>query len=87
VELYASARSQDNRRNTNKIIINQCLQRHTNQIKMKQRTLSDVIEDLKLIADEFKLKLNRVDDFSKAVQILDIREMLIVDNLSNNEKK
>lgn len=54
---------------------------------MKQRTLSDVIEDLKLIADEFKLKLNRVDDFSKAVQILDIREMLIVDNLSNNEKK
>ena len=52
------------------------------------RKLSDVIEDLKLIADEFKLKLNRVDEFSKAVKILDTREMLRVDHLKDyNEKK
>jgi len=95
VELYAQARSQDNRRNTNQIIINQCLQRHTNTNQMSdingiipRRKLSDVVEDLKLIADEFKLKLNRVDDFSKAVKILDTREMLRVDHLKDyNEKK
>jgi len=53
-----------------------------------RRNLSDVIEDLKVIADEFKLKLNRVDDFSKAVKILDTREMLRVDHLiDDNEKK
>ena len=53
-----------------------------------RRKLSDVVEDLKLIADEFKLKLNRVDDFSKAVKILDTREMLRVDHLKDyNEKK
>ena len=58
-----------------------------NQI-IPRRTLSDVVEDLKLIADEFKLKLNRVDDFSKAVKILDTREMLRVDHLKDyNEKK
>tara|TARA_Y100000385_G_C12581113_1_gene420514 strand:+ start:264 stop:500 length:237 start_codon:yes stop_codon:yes gene_type:complete len=52
------------------------------------RKLSDVIDDLKLIADEFKLKLNRVDEFSKAVKILDTREMLRVDHLKDyNEKK
>ena len=52
-----------------------------------RRNLSDVIEDLKVIADEFKLKLNRVDDFSKAVKILDTREMLRVDHLIDDNEK
>ena len=53
-----------------------------------RRKLSDVIEDLKVIADEFKLKLNRVDDFNQAVKILNTREMLRVDHLKDyNEKK
>lgn len=52
-----------------------------------RRNLSDVIEDLKIIADEFQLKLNRVDDFSKAVKILDTREMLRVDHLIDDNEK
>jgi hypothetical protein len=54
---------------------------------MKKRTLSDVIEDLKLIADEFQLKLNRVDEFSEAVMILEKREKLICDHLKSYDEE
>jgi len=64
----------------------QCLQRHcTNSNQMDSRTLSEVIEDLRTIAKEFDLKLNRLEEFMEAVAILDEQNKLRVDTLKTKE--
>lgn len=52
---------------------------------MSKRTLSEVIKDLKSIAQENNLTLNKVEDFVQAVVILDEQNKLNVDTLKTKE--
>ena len=49
------------------------------------RTLSEVIDDLKRIAEDKGLKLNRMEEFMQAVAILDEENNLKADTLKSKE--